>query len=110
MPCPGNDCKGYLSTQYKCELCKLYVCPDCFEIIGYSKEEGGHLCKEDNLKSAELIKKETKVALNVGFAFSRFLVATKCGVLNVKLLLVGLVEKLLLMLLFTILIFINICK
>jgi hypothetical protein len=52
MPCPGNDCKGYLSTQYKCELCKLYVCPDCFEIIGYSKEEGGHLCKEDNLKSA----------------------------------------------------------
>jgi hypothetical protein len=60
MPCPGDDCKGYLSTQYKCELCKLYVCPDCFEIIGYSKEEGGHLCKEDNLKSAELIKKETK--------------------------------------------------
>lgn len=60
MPCPGDDCKGYLSTQYKCELCKLYVCPDCFEVIGYSKEEAGHLCKEDNLKSAELIKKETK--------------------------------------------------
>ena len=60
MPCPGDDCKGYLSTQYKCQLCKLYVCPDCFEIIGYTKEEGGHLCKEDNLKSAELIKKETK--------------------------------------------------
>jgi hypothetical protein len=59
MPCPGDDCKGYLSTQYKCELCKLYVCPDCFEIIGYTKEDA-HICKEDNLKSAELIKKETK--------------------------------------------------
>jgi hypothetical protein len=59
MPCPGNDCKGYLSSQYKCQLCKLFVCPDCFEIIGYTKEEV-HACKEDNLKSAELIKKETK--------------------------------------------------
>ena len=59
MPCPGDTCKGYLSTQYKCELCKLYTCPDCFEIIGYTKEDA-HTCKEDNLKSAEMIKKETK--------------------------------------------------
>jgi hypothetical protein len=60
MPCPGDDCKGYLSSHYKCELCKLYVCPDCFEVIGYNKEDALHVCKEDNLKSAELIKKETK--------------------------------------------------
>ena len=60
MPCPGEDCKGYLSTHYKCQLCKLYVCPDCFEIIGHNKEDTAHICKEDNLKSAELIKKETK--------------------------------------------------
>jgi hypothetical protein len=60
MPCPGADCKGYLSSQYKCELCKLYVCPDCFEIIGYNKQDNDHICNEDNLKSAELIKKETK--------------------------------------------------
>ena len=59
MPCPGDNCKGYLSTQYKCEICKLYTCPDCFEIIGYTKEDP-HTCIEDNLKSAELIKKETK--------------------------------------------------
>lgn len=38
MPCPGEDCKGYLSSHYKCQLCKLYVCPDCFEIIGHNKE------------------------------------------------------------------------
>ena len=59
MPCPADGCKGYLSTQYKCEVCNLYTCPDCFEVIGYSKDEP-HECKEDNLKSAELIKKETK--------------------------------------------------
>jgi hypothetical protein len=59
MPCPGDDCKGYLSSHYKCELCKLYVCPDCFEVIGHNKEID-HVCKDDNLKSAEMIKKETK--------------------------------------------------
>ena len=59
MPCPGQNCKGYLSCQYKCEVCKLFTCPDCFEIIGYSKDEP-HECKEDNVKSAEMIKKETK--------------------------------------------------
>jgi len=59
MPCPGDNCKGYLSSQYKCELCKLFTCPDCFEIIGYTKEDE-HVCKDDNIKSAELIKKETK--------------------------------------------------
>ena len=59
MPCPANNCKGYLSSQYKCEVCKLFTCPDCFEIIGYTKEDH-HVCKDDNLKSAEMIKKETK--------------------------------------------------
>lgn len=59
MPCPADNCRGYLSTQYKCEVCKLFTCPDCFEVIGYSKDEP-HECKEDNIKSAELIKKETK--------------------------------------------------
>ena len=59
MPCPADNCKGYLSTHYKCEVCKLHTCPDCFEVIGYSKDDL-HECKDENLKSAELIKKETK--------------------------------------------------
>tara|TARA_B100001175_G_scaffold246147_1_gene212793 strand:- start:1779 stop:3305 length:1527 start_codon:yes stop_codon:yes gene_type:complete len=59
MPCPGDNCKGYLSTQYKCEVCKLYTCPDCYEIVGYTKDEP-HTCLEANLQSAALIKKETK--------------------------------------------------
>jgi hypothetical protein len=59
MPCPSNNCKGYLSTQYKCNLCELYTCPDCFDILSYNKTDH-HTCKEDNLKSAQLIKKETK--------------------------------------------------
>ena len=65
MPCQNNDCKGYLSTQYKCELCELYTCPDCFEVIGYNKTDL-HICNENSIKSAEEIKKTTKPCPNCG--------------------------------------------
>ena len=35
LKCPNEDCRGYLSTQYKCDLCELYTFKDCIEIIGY---------------------------------------------------------------------------
>jgi len=59
MPCPNNDCRGYLSSQYKCELCKLFTCAECHEIIGHSKTDD-HTCDPNNVQSAELIKRDTK--------------------------------------------------
>jgi hypothetical protein len=60
MPCPNDDCRGYLSSQYKCELCEHHTCSKCFELIGLSKEESGHECKPENVESAEFIKKQSK--------------------------------------------------
>ena len=65
MSCPNNDCRGYLSTQYKCELCQLFTCPHCLEILGYTKTDE-HVCNPDNISSAELIKKETKACPSCG--------------------------------------------
>jgi hypothetical protein len=59
MPCSSADCRGYLSTQYKCDICKLYTCKDCFETIGYTKEDE-HECDENNVKSATSIKEQTR--------------------------------------------------
>jgi hypothetical protein len=70
MPCPNNDCRGYLSTQYKCELCTLYTCVECHELIGYKKDDP-HTCKEENVQSAELIKKETKPCPTCGTRISK---------------------------------------
>ena len=58
-PCPVNDCRGFLSTAWKCGVCSIYVCSKCFEIKGNTKD-AEHTCNEDNLKAVELIKKETK--------------------------------------------------
>ena len=59
MACPNNDCRGFLSTQYKCDLCNLYTCHDCHDIIGYTKHDA-HVCKQECIDSALMIKKETK--------------------------------------------------
>jgi hypothetical protein len=60
MPCGNTDCRGYLSTQYKCDLCEHHTCAKCFEHIGPVKEEGAHTCKPENIESAEFIKKQSK--------------------------------------------------
>ena len=65
MSCPNNDCRGYLSTQYKCELCELFTCHDCLELIGYNKTDP-HECNPNSVASAETIRKETKPCPNCG--------------------------------------------
>tara|TARA_A100001015_G_scaffold311782_2_gene415695 strand:+ start:1841 stop:3136 length:1296 start_codon:yes stop_codon:yes gene_type:complete len=59
FPCPNTDCRGYLSTQYKCEICKLYTCPHCHELIGHNRDDP-HTCNPDSVASAEEIKKTSK--------------------------------------------------
>ena len=54
-----EGCKGFLSSQWKCGICNNWTCPKCFVILGPDKE-CGHECKEDDVKTAELIKKETR--------------------------------------------------
>ncbi len=56
MKCQVPDCAGFLSTQYKCGVCDKLTCPECLDI----KENDDHVCKQENVESAKLIKKETK--------------------------------------------------
>ena len=59
MPCPVDDCRGFLSSQHKCGLCSIYSCVHCNAVIGHNKDDP-HICNDDDVKSTELIKKETK--------------------------------------------------
>lgn len=60
MPCPVDDCRGLLSTAYKCEICKTYACPKCLIPTGAIRDDPNHGCNEDDVKTAELIKNSTK--------------------------------------------------
>ena len=60
-PCPNtaSNCRGFLSTQWKCNLCNMWACKDCHEIKG-TTQDAPHECNPDNLASAKLIDAETR--------------------------------------------------
>lgn len=57
--CPGKNCKGFLSSAWKCGLCEVNVCKDCLE-IKEKGEEDEHECDPDNVKTVALLAKDTK--------------------------------------------------
>lgn len=57
--CPNNDCKGFLSSSLKCELCNKWTCAECREIKGNTKD-AEHECDKDIVESVKLMKKDTK--------------------------------------------------
>ena len=70
MPCPGNDCRGFLNSQYKCEMCNMHTCSKCLVIIETNKN-AEHICDPNMVKSAELIKQETKPCPSCGTRISK---------------------------------------
>ena len=66
MRCPAEECRGFLSTAYKCGICEKHTCSDCLECLGLTDDSGldalkaGHTCKPENVESAKAIKKETR--------------------------------------------------
>lgn len=79
MPCIVSGCRGYLSTGYKCPLCKIKVCSKC-----HKKKEKNHVCIEDDVKSVVSIRKETKPCPNCGSRIHKIngcnnMFCTNCG-------------------------------
>jgi len=68
--CPVDDCRGFLSTAWKCGTCQTWVCPDCLVPKGKDKDSP-HTCNEDAKATAALIKKETKPCPKCGMAISK---------------------------------------
>uniref|UniRef100_A0A6C0B7R9 RING-type domain-containing protein n=1 Tax=viral metagenome TaxID=1070528 RepID=A0A6C0B7R9_9ZZZZ len=61
--CPDEDCRGFLSTQWKCGLCEKWSCPECHEVKGHHRDEP-HECNPDTLATARLLSNDTKPCPN----------------------------------------------
>jgi len=59
MRCPAEECRGFLSTAYKCGTCEAWACVDCHVSLGNDKD-AGHACDADTLQTAKAIKDETR--------------------------------------------------
>ena len=57
--CPVSECRGYLSTQWKCGICEKWTCPECHEIKGINRDVE-HTCNPENVETAKLISQDTK--------------------------------------------------
>lgn len=53
--CSENECKGFVMSDWKCGTCETKFCSKC-----HTKKEEEHECKEDDIKTAELIIKSTR--------------------------------------------------
>ena len=59
MKCADEDCRGFLSSSYKCGTCEKWTCSDCLVVIGPNKE-AEHTCNPDTVETAKAIKAETR--------------------------------------------------
>ena len=57
--CPASDCRGYLSTQWKCGLCQQFTCSDCHVLKGRERD-CDHTCSPEDLSTARLLDSDTK--------------------------------------------------
>lgn len=59
--CPVENCKGFLSTQWKCQICENKICKDCNCIKG---EE--HECDPNDVETVKMLEKDTKPCPSCG--------------------------------------------
>ena len=57
--CPANDCRGFLSSAWKCGLCEMWACPDCHEIKGADRDVD-HICNPDVLATVRMLADDTR--------------------------------------------------
>ena len=68
--CPDADCRGFLSSQWKCGLCLKWSCPECSEVKG-EERDAPHECNPDNVASTALMRRDTKPCPTCGMGIFR---------------------------------------
>jgi len=68
--CPLDECPGFLSSAWKCGICEHWVCKKCYADKGLEKDDE-HVCDEDDLATAEELKKNSKPCPSCGTRISR---------------------------------------
>jgi hypothetical protein len=70
MKCPDVECRGFLSTAYKCGTCQKWACSECLEVKGLEKDVE-HTCSEEKKATVALIIKESKPCPKCGERISK---------------------------------------
>lgn len=58
--CPAQECKGFLSSAWKCGVCDQTTCSDCHEI----KTGDDHVCDPNSVETARLLNRDSRPCPN----------------------------------------------
>lgn len=70
MKCPAEECRGFLSSAWKCGTCQKFFCADC-HAQKESHQDDTHVCNPDAKATAAMIKQETKPCPKCGIRISK---------------------------------------
>jgi len=70
MKCADENCRGFLSSSYKCGTCDKWTCADCLVVIGFEKD-AEHTCNPDTVETAKAIKADTHPCPKCGTRISK---------------------------------------
>jgi len=79
LPCPVENCRGFLTNGWTCGICNTKICKLCREVKG---EE--HNCDEDIVKTVALLKTDTKPCPSCGTYIHRIEGCAQMFCLNCK--------------------------
>ena len=65
--CPSSECRGFLSTAYKCGTCQVHFCADCRE----QKTAEAHTCDPALVATIKAILADSKACPACGVSISR---------------------------------------
>lgn len=68
--CPDPECRGFLSTAWKCGLCSKWACPECHELKGEDRD-AEHTCNPDNVATAKLLAKDSRPCPGCGTVITK---------------------------------------
>ena len=70
MKCPAEECRGFLSSAWKCGTCEKFFCSECHAQKAGQRDEA-HVCNEDAKATAAMIRQETKPCPKCGIRISK---------------------------------------
>jgi hypothetical protein len=65
--CCDHECRGFVSSAWKCGTCGKFSCAQCHEVKGAtSAEVEQHVCNADNVETVRLLRADTKPCPSCG--------------------------------------------
>lgn len=60
IPCPTEDCRGFVDELYKCGICNNKICENCYQSLSDNNDNNIHICDKNIVENIKLLEKDTR--------------------------------------------------